>query len=667
MASAGSNTVALRPFEAKDLECHSDITSLEGGQQHGRLVAGTSEVLAASDAYRSSLWLVTPGADAAPKRLTHPAFNATSPALDRDGKRVAFLSQRKTERKQVHLLDLDGGESRPLTRTKHELEASSEWSADGDRLLVTAKVRWPGDLDGDEADGDHDKDGQRPKVARFLPYKSDGLGIVLGQRTHLFSVDTRSGAMTALVEGDFDVDAGLWSPDGSQLAFLRTRDGRQRHRNDLWLAAADGRQARQATQSLASIKHAAWSPDGRWIALAAGGEEGDSATLLWVFDVSSGELRQLGGEDFELAAGSGPQWHPDGKRLAVLAIHRGLQRIAVLDVQGDRRATLLGSGLVHAKALAGVDGRLAIVTATIRKPDEIHTLAWDGSGEQRHTAFNRGWVRDKRRPHVSKRRFEVPDGDGGMERIDAWLLRPGGDGPFPMLVDLHGGPHSHVLIDFPAHVYWYLLVSRGWMVVAPNTVGSSGYGKRFRERLRGEWGELDLPQVVALVESLQQQGLADNRVACAGKSYGGFLAAWAIGHCDTFRAAVVSAPVADVESHAGTSDSGYYVTPWMMAGELHRHRDRYRHLSPTSYCHKVGTPTLLLQGADDGRCPLGQTEEMFAGLVRCSKVETEMVVYPGGSHAMAKSGKPSHRRDYHQRIVDWVERYAGSARDQSVS
>ena len=646
-------------FEVADLERHRAITALAGSRAHGRLVLSLSRVLASEDAYRFSLWGLEPEAATKPKRLTHPAFNATSGELDPGGKRLAFLSQRGTDRKQVHVMRLDGGESVPVTTTRHALDAVSEWSPDGRQLLVTAKVRWPDDLGGDEAqDDDGANDPQRPKVARFLPYKSDGSGIVLGRRTHLFAVGVDDGKMTALAEGDFDVDTAHWSPDGAQLAFLRGRQCRQRHRNDLWLADADGSNSRQVTDALASIKHASWSPDGRWIALAAGREEGDSATYLFLLEVETGKLRKLGGEDFELAAAGAPRWHADGTRLAAVCMQSGLQRIAVLDVSVDAAPRILGSALSHATALASCGDRLACVVATLRKPDEVHTIAWDGSDERRRTAFNRGWMRARKRPHVAKRQFEAPDGAGGNERIDAWLLKPHGDGPFPVLVDLHGGPHSHVLLDLPAHVYWYLLVSRGWMVVAPNAVGSSGYGRRFRERLRGKWGELDLPQVIAVVEALQQAGLADGRIACAGKSYGGFLGAWAIGHCDTFRAAVVSAPVSDVESHAGTSDSGYYVTPWMMGGELHDHRERYHHLSPTAYCHEVNTPALLLQGAEDGRCPLGQTEELFAGLVRCSRVETEMVVYPGGSHGMAKSGKPSHRRDYHQRIVDWVERHA---------
>src|SRR5690606_30281857 len=128
-----------------------------------------------------------------------------------------------------------------------------------------------------------------------------------------------------------------------------------------------------------------------------------------------------------------------------------------------------------------------------------------------------------------------------------------------LLVDFHGGPHSIALIDFDAHTYWYDLCSRGWAILAVNPVGSGSYGDEFAYRIRGRWGELDLPQVMSILEQLLASGVADDRIACTGKSYGGFMSAWAIGHSSVFRAAVVSAPVANIVSHAGTSDTGYYV------------------------------------------------------------------------------------------------------------
>jgi dipeptidyl aminopeptidase/acylaminoacyl peptidase len=238
------------------------------------------------------------------------------------------------------------------------------------------------------------------------------------------------------------------------------------------------------------------------------------------------------------------------------------------------------------------------------------------------------------------------------------LLPARGSGPYPLLVDMHGGPHSHVSTDYAMHTCWYPLLSQGWAIVAPNAVGSSGYGTRFARRLRAYWGELDFPQYLAVVDALVDEGIADPaRLVCTGKSYGGFLSAWAVGHADRFQAAIVSAPVSDIYSHGGTSDTGYYVTPYTMKGELPDTAERCVRLSPVAHARKATTATLILQGADDARCPIGQSEELFARLIRCSEVPVEMVVYPGGSHGLAESGKPSHRVDYHQRVCDWARRW----------
>ena len=85
--------------------------------------------------------------------------------------------------------------------------------------------------------------------------------------------------------------------------------------------------------------------------------------------------------------------------------------------------------------------------------------------------------------------------------------------------------------------------------------------------------------------------------------------------------------------------------------------DLARQLSPVQYVHEATTATLILQGEEDERCPIGQSEELFAVLMRAEKAKVEMVLYPGGHHDLAEDGRPSHRVDYHQRVVDWVEQW----------
>jgi dipeptidyl aminopeptidase/acylaminoacyl peptidase len=260
--------------------------------------------------------------------------------------------------------------------------------------------------------------------------------------------------------------------------------------------------------------------------------------------------------------------------------------------------------------------------------------------------------------HVSYRSFQVPDGEGGTEQVDAWLVRcPGCAESTPWLADVHGGPASYALLAYTSHPYWQALASRGWGIVALNPVGSSSYGRRFSSRLRGRWGELDLQQHLAVLKQLQEEGQSDERLAIAGKSYGGYLSAWAIGQTSLFRAAVVCAPVTNLETHYGTSDSGYYADPYSMRGEPFIDRGQSQRLSPMKHVQNARTPTLLLQGKDDERCPKAQSEELFVTLMCCGDTPAELVMYPGGSHHFFEQGKPSHRLDATTRLMAWVERW----------
>ena len=94
-----------------------------------------------------------------------------------------------------------------------------------------------------------------------------------------------------------------------------------------------------------------------------------------------------------------------------------------------------------------------------------------------------------------------------------------------------------------------------------------------------------------------------------------------------------------------------------MQGDLATSRDVFRRLSPIHGVENVTTPTLILHGEADDRCPIGQGEEFFVGLVAAGKVPTQFVRYPGGSHLFIINGRPSHRVDFVQRVVDWVECY----------
>jgi dipeptidyl aminopeptidase/acylaminoacyl peptidase len=232
----------------------------------------------------------------------------------------------------------------------------------------------------------------------------------------------------------------------------------------------------------------------------------------------------------------------------------------------------------------------------------------------------------------------------------------------PLLLDIHGGPHGFVGNYFSlSHFYRYALASQGWTVLALNPSGSGSYGEAFANSICGRWGEFDMPEHLAAIDELVAEGIAHpDLLAVAGYSYGGYMAAWMIGYSDRFRAAVVGAPIVNLESLHGTSDIGMWYCFWEMQGDIVSNRDRFRRLSPVNYVDQVTTPTLILHGEADERCPISQGEELFIGLLAVGRVPVEFVRYPESSHLFLSSGWPRHRVDYHRRVMSWLEHYVNS-------
>jgi dipeptidyl aminopeptidase/acylaminoacyl peptidase len=643
------------PFQAEDLFLYRTVAELEC-VSGAELAACTLESLSREkDSTTSSIWLV-PLEEGAPWQFTDGSGSDTSPRWSPDGSQLAFLSTRSAGLPQIHLIRREGGEARQVTNFKAGA-MSIEWCPDGKRLLATCKMQVNPEWRGEPANGEvGNAMNGGPKLVWRLPYKADGLGYLLAREVHLFVVDVRSGNSVQITRGNFEVRSASWSPDGQRIAFTRTREGRLAHRTDVWITDADGRNCRQLSNDIATTQYPKWSPDGSRIVFTGSADEGDAQSRLWVFDVHANTVSGLGDESIEVVSGDSVQWSHDSSQLICILARRGLHEVACVDVPSGA-VTHLVTGCRQVSKLGTTRKHVVFLSETLDSPAEVYCTDWNGQGERQLTSFN-SWWSDRVPLRVEYKSFDVPDGRGGRENIDGWIVQPSDKtGPLPLLVDVHGGPASYVLLDHNRHMYWPVLVSRGWAVLSLNPVGSSSYGREFSTRLRGHWGKHDLDQHLAAVEALKQEGLADARLAMTGKSYGGFMTAWAISHKSLLRAAVIAAPVTNLETHYGTSDTGFYTDPYMMCGEPYINRETSRQLSPMQHAEKACTPTLILQGEEDERCPKCQSEELFVTLMRGGDSPVEMVLYPGGSHHFLESGKPSHRVDAVVRLTNWVERW----------
>lgn len=642
------------PFTPDDLQRYREITELHCAASVASAACTVKTVDASADRYRSAIWCCSADGGA-PKQLTSGVALDNTPRWSPDGLRMAFLSdQGEDGLRQIYVMPAGGGDARQLSHLPSGIMAI-EWSPTGRELLAIGIVNVDSEARGKRRTNSN-PDANAPQIAWRLPYKSDGLGFTLGRELHLFVVDAVNEKHRQLTDGPFDVRSAAWSPNGEKIVFTRTREGRTAHRTDVWTIDVDGRNARQLTDQIASVQSPKWSPDGRWIAFSGSKAEGDAQVRLWLFDVRRGVGFPLGGDDIEAASGDALHWAEDSASLLFILVDRGRRRVVRIQIR-DGRMTHIVAGDRHILKLAAIADRIFFTGEGATTPNEVATVTSDGSNETVISNFNEWW-RERLPFSAAMRIFDVPDERGGTEQIEGWLLTPAdAQGPTPLLVDVHGGPASYVLLAYRSHPWWPVLCSHGWSILALNPVGSSSYGRAFAARLRANWGVADLCQQVGAVKQLQAEGIVDERVAIAGKSYGGYLSAWAIGHSDLFRAAVVLAPVADLESHYGSSDSGYYADPYSLNAEPEDDRARTRELSPVTHIGDAKAPTLFLQGEDDQRCPIAQSEQLFVALMRNSAAPTEMVIYPGGSHHFLESGKPSHRVDAVTRLVDWVEHW----------
>ena len=628
-----------------------------------------TEIEIDADEYRSTIWLV-PSDGGEPVQLTRGRRD-TAPRWSPDGRTIAFLSDRDGG-DQLYLLPFAGGEALRVTALRHGA-GPAVWAPDGGRIAFRAEVdaesrpsEGPGRAASATASGDAARAALRPRVVTRAQYKGDGFGYTFDRRHQLFVLTPADGHLAQITHEDAEHAGPAWSPDGRHLAFVRARAGTGDYSLfDLWTVDAAGREPRQLTREIGRAVAPAWSPDGASIACFGTDEQGagfgDSMVRIWLVPSGGGAPRRLTG-GYDRAAvlarphevSAPPIWSSDGKAVTFVAADAGRTHVVRAAVPEGTVATVVG-GDRQIQSVTAAAGRLAFAATDPEIPADLFVSASDGSRERRLTHAN-PWLAEVSLPRVERRRFSSPHGG----ELDGWVTHPvDGRRPAPLLLEIHGGPASYAGPLFPLGLWHtYILAAHGWAILQLNPIGSGSYTKSFAHGIRACWGERDLPEQLAAVDALVADGTADEaRLGVAGYSYGGFMTSWTITHTDRFKAAVVGAPVVNLESFYGTSDIGPWFGDWEMLGDVVTQRHTYRRRSPINYVERATTPTLIVHGEADDRCPIGQGEELFTGLVAAGRAPVEFVRYPGQSHGFRATGRPSHRIDVARRVVEWMARH----------
>ncbi|MFI6318050.1 S9 family peptidase [Nonomuraea sp. NPDC050556] len=578
-----------------------------------------------SDANVTEIWLAAPGA--APRRLGAGSAPRWSP----DGRTLAFVRAADGP-PQIHLLPMDGGESRVLTSAKLGAGAPV-WSPDGTRIAYAGPY---GELNPDA-----------PIVIDTLEYKADGAGLLRGLTTHLFVVDAEDGTSAQVTKGDFHAGAPTWSPEGDLLAFTAAMDADRDLvvGGGLYLVEAKEDGAFERVGRSEVICTGAWWL-GEQLIVSAFRDVPEGHTRLFVVqDDDFVEVETGLDRNVMVGAPGYPGANPvmDGDDLLFAARDRGFTHLYRLAPGGVAQKIVGGDANVSGASLA--HGRLAYVAATPRSSGDVYL---DGDALTEHALDGVALF------EARSRTFTAPDGTP----VEGFVLRDETlTGPGPLLLDIHGGPHNAWSPVFDGvHLYHQLLAARGWTVLTLNPRASDGYGEAFYTATAGAWGLSDEDDFLTPLDVLVEEGVADpDRLAVTGYSYGGYMTCWLTGRTDRFAAAVPGGVVTDLRSMIGTADLGLYLSKHEIRGE---HVEQ----SPITNVGNVVTPTLILHGDSDDRCPVGQAEQWFEAL-RERRVPVRLVRYPGGSHLFILNGRPSHRFDYNERILAWLEQWVSGSQN----
>jgi dipeptidyl aminopeptidase/acylaminoacyl peptidase len=217
---------------------------------------------------------------------------------------------------------------------------------------------------------------------------------------------------------------------------------------------------------------------------------------------------------------------------------------------------------------------------------------------------------------------------------------------------IHGGPHTQ--FGLRLHDETQVYVGAGYAVIMGNPRGSSGYGEAHGTCVAGDAATSAAADLLALLDAgLATGGLDSSRVGVLGGSYGGYMTTWlSAHHGDRFKAAISERAVNAIDSFQGSSDIG-----WFFAGALWGQDPAgWPAQNPLSFADQINLPMLIIHSENDWRCPVEQAQRLYVAL-KLRGVPTEMLLFPGESHGLTRTGRPSHRASRFDAVLDWWSRY----------
>ncbi|MGZ4150029.1 MAG: S9 family peptidase [Actinomycetota bacterium] len=412
--------------------------------------------------------------------------------------------------------------------------------------------------------------------------------------------------------------AGL-SSDGSLLALQHAEHGDITHPALRILDPRTGEVLAERGDGTMAVLATCWSPVLGDQRLAVGHEPGDRLRAA-VWDLADGSW-------FDLDTGlpgdvTAVDWWPDATAVLLLHAFEGRHELYRYDLGGGEATRL-------AVPAGSVDG------ARVRPDGTVWFEHQDG--------VHRSRVLDETGAEPIAVARSAPPGrpfgewryanDHG-QTVQGWIVEPDGDGPHPVMVFVHGGPHWLYEDRYMPEIQSY--ADAGFLVAMPNYRGSTGYGRAWRDALTGDCGFTDVDDVTAgLRDVLRRDDVDPGRTVIAGWSWGGYVTLMELGRePERWTAGVAGVPVGDyVMAFEEEAPSLQAMDKALFGGTPQEQPERFVRSNPITYVDEVRSPVLFLIGENDSRCPLGQAMAYVDRLTsRDHRAEVYLYTTGHGSH-----------------------------------
>ncbi len=606
------------------------------------------------------------------KQWTFSKGKNSHPRFSPDGKSIVFQSDRSGT-SQIWLLSLNGGEAKQITTFKNGA-INPEWSKDGKFILFTAHLEKNDDIHNqkeltkEELQKEQEEKNKQPRIINRLKYKADASGFLDDKKSQIILYDVAAESFTQLTTADTDHAYQDISPDGNTILFAANLNEEADYEltNDLFTLNISTKEITKLTNGKGAYDSASFSPSGNKIVCF--GHEFDFAgatlTEIYLFDVKTGERRVLSEKwDFELGdsmigdtrlgeSEEGPVWSKDEKQIYFIGTDHGASGLFTVNLQGELATVYKKDN--HVFGFSSIEeGFILGISSPIKPCDFFHLVVNDELSKL--TNANAEFLSEVELIASEEVKFTAEDG----WEVQGWLLRPYGfeEGKkYPLVLEIHGGPHMMYGQTFFHEMQ--LLAAKGYVVLYTNPRGSHGYGQKFVDACRHDYGGKDYTDLMSAVDYvLETYSFIDEiRLGVTGGSYGGFMTNWIVGHTNRFKAAVTQRSISNWLSFYGVSDIGYFFNKWEHGLDLLDDPKKLWEISPLKYADNVETPLLILHGELDFRCPIEQAEQLYVTLKHLKK-EVEFVRFPGSNHELSRSGDPELRIERLNHICRWFEKY----------